>query len=173
MSTGSQRGFTATELLVTLTIVAILMALGAPSYRYVTTANRVSTEINGLLGDLQFARAEAINEGQPVTVCATADGSTCSGNTTWSGGWLVYMGAAAPTANGSLRLQKPLSGGDALNADNNISAVTFSREGFALGLPATITLTLTDSTANTAYTRCLQMNIIGAMTTEAHGQGSC
>ena len=173
MSTGTQSGFTVTELVVVVSIVAILMAIGAPSYKYVTTSNRISSEINGLLGDLQFARAEAIKEGQAVTVCTTTDGSTCSGNTTWSGGWLVYMGAAAPTANGTLRLQKPLSGGDTLNANNYSSAITFRREGFALGLPATITLTLKDSTANTSYTRCLQMSIVGAMTTEVHGQGAC
>jgi type IV fimbrial biogenesis protein FimT len=49
-------GFTLIELIVVITIVSILMAVGVPSYRYVTNSNRMSAEVNGLLGDLQFAR---------------------------------------------------------------------------------------------------------------------
>ena len=169
----TQHGFTMTELLATIGIISILMAIGAPSYRYVTTSNRMSGEINGLLGDLQFARAEAIKEGQTITVCATADGATCAGNTTWTGGWLVFadntaIGTFDAATDVMLRIQKPLSSGDKLTADNNIGAVTFNREGFALALPGTIKLTLQDSTANAGYNRCLAVTIVGAMTTQAH-----
>jgi type IV fimbrial biogenesis protein FimT len=177
MHTKAQRGFTMMELIVVISIVGILMAIGAPSYKYITTANRVSSEVNGLLGDMQFARAEAIKEGQTVTVCATADGATCTGNSTWTGGWLVFMdGTTIRTFDGTdvlLRVQKPLSGGDRFSADNNIGALTFNREGFASGLPGTVTLTLQDSTLTTAYTRCLAISIVGAMTTQTHGTGNC
>jgi len=64
-----ERGFTLAELMVTLTIMGILFAIGVPSYRNVTKSNRLSAEINGLLGDLQSARSEAIREGQQVSVC--------------------------------------------------------------------------------------------------------
>ncbi len=60
------------ELLVTITVVGILMAIAAPSFRYVTTANRASSEINALLGDMQMARGEAMKEGQFVTICASS-----------------------------------------------------------------------------------------------------
>jgi type IV fimbrial biogenesis protein FimT len=139
----------------------------------------MSGEINGLLGDLQFARAEAIKEGLPVTVCATADGATCAGNTTWTAGWLVFadsgaIGAFDAATDVMLRIQKPLSSGDKLTADNNINAVSFNREGFALALPGAIKLTLKDSTSNTAYNRCLAVTIVGAMTTQAHStSASC
>ena len=168
-----QRGVTMVELIIVICIVAILMAIAAPSYKYVTTANRVSSEVNGLLGDLQFARAEAIKEGQTITVCATTNGASCAAaGTPWTGGWLVFTGAA-PTANGLLRIQKPLSSGDQLTGNNNVSAVSFSREGFAASLPTGATLTLQDSTANIAYTRCLNITLVGAMTTQVHGQGTC
>ena len=174
MVTKAQRGFTVTELIVVVTIVAILMAIGSPSYRYVTTANRISSEINGLLGDLQFARAEAIREGQTVSVCATADGATCTTTgTAWSGGWLVFtdtppLGQIDAPTDQILRIQKPLIG-DSMSADNNIRALTFNRDGFAMGLPGAVTIRVQDSTANPAYTRCLSMTIVGATSTQLSG----
>jgi type IV fimbrial biogenesis protein FimT len=173
----TQHGFTMTELIVVMSIVAILMAIGAPSYRYITTANRISSEVNGLLGDLQYARAEAIKEGQAVTVCPTTDGATCAGNSTWNTGWLVFIdngviGTFDVATDILLRVQKPLSSNDTLVANNVLTAVTFNRQGFALNLPGTVTLKLHDSTNNQAYTRCLQITIIGAMTTQVFG-GAC
>jgi len=82
-----QRGFTLTELLLVVAIVAILLSIGVPSYRYIGNSYRMSSEVNGLLGDLMFARSEAIKEGQFVTTCASADGATCSGSTVWNTGW--------------------------------------------------------------------------------------
>src|ERR1039457_2312011 len=85
-------GFTLIELLTLITIVAILMALAVPSYQYVTNSNRISGEVNGLLGDMQYARSEAIKEGQTVTVCSstnpTAAAPTCAGNAAWQNGWI-------------------------------------------------------------------------------------
>ena len=47
------------ELLIVITISGILAAIGTASFKYLTTSNRASTEINGLLNDLQYARSEA------------------------------------------------------------------------------------------------------------------
>src|ERR1700735_1178000 len=78
-------GITLLEVLTVITIVSILMAIGVPSYQYVTSSNRISGEVNSLLGDLQYARAEAIKEGQTVSVCSSSNSTTtaptCSGNT--------------------------------------------------------------------------------------------
>ncbi len=85
-------GFTLLETVVVMAIVGILMALAVPSYRYITNANRIAAEINGLLGDMQFARAEALKEGQTVTVCVSTSGTACDGASvsTWQNGWIVF-----------------------------------------------------------------------------------
>jgi type IV fimbrial biogenesis protein FimT len=178
MQTKTQRGFTLIELVISMSIVTILMAIAVPSYKYVTTSNRISAEVNGLLGDLQYARAEAIKEGQPVSVCATSNGTSCSDGATWSTGWIVFSDANGnQVIDGNdfmLRVQQSLKTGDNLSVSvATIYGVTFNRDGFAVNLPGTITLTLKDPTAVQAYTRCLQMTIVGAMTTELHGTGAC
>src|ERR1700731_4176085 len=101
-------GFTLLELMVVITIVAILMALGVPSYRYVTNSNRMSGEVNALLGDLQFARSEAIKEGATVTVCPTSNPSATppicnAGSSEWDKGWIVTSPTVTPNV---LRIQQ-------------------------------------------------------------------
>src|ERR1700722_11134278 len=76
-------GFTMIELLMTIAVASILLVLAVPSFRYVTNSNRIAAEINGLLGDLQFARGEAIKEGRTVTVCVSTNGTSCTGTPNW------------------------------------------------------------------------------------------
>lgn len=173
-----QRGFTMTELIVVVSIVGILMAVGAPSYRYVTTANRISSEVNGLLGDLQFARAEAIKQGQTVTACASVNGTSCAaGATDWRVGWIVFSDTGAiGTVNGTdavLHMQRGFTSTDTFGSNPAVNAITFNREGFAQGLGAADTLTLHDSTAARGYTRCLQITIVGSLATQVYDGATC
>ncbi len=171
----SRSGFTLIELLMTITVMAILLAIGVPSFKFVTSANRASSEINGLLGDLQFARGEAIKEGQTVTICASANGTSCSGSTSWETGWIVFSDAPPlGTIEGNdaiLKIQPAFSRTDVLTADHAISSVTFSREGFTQGLGNNaVTVTLHTTPVNAAYTRCLSMTIAGALSTQINGK---
>ncbi|MGO9802857.1 MAG: GspH/FimT family pseudopilin [Steroidobacteraceae bacterium] len=169
-------GFSLTELMVVVAIIAILLVIGVPSFRYVTNASRMSSEINGLLGDLMYTRAEAIKEGQSVSLCVSSNGVTCSGLTTWANGWIVFPDTNPPTftpAVGSVLRQQTAFAGttpDTLTPNTAITGVSFNRDGFAQAaggatFPATI-LTLHDATANAAWTRCLQITLVGMLTTE-------
>lgn len=153
-----ERGFTLTEMLVVSAIVAILLGIGVPSYKYINNSYRLSSEVNGLLGDLQFARSEALREGQSVTICVSADAATCAGTANWQSGWVVFSNptnAADPPAGSILRVQTPFTGGpDTFVANNGLSAATYNREGFALGVAGT-TITLHDPSANSVWTRCV------------------
>jgi type IV fimbrial biogenesis protein FimT len=165
-------GFTMIELMMTVAIGAIVLMLAVPSFRYVTNSNRIAAEINGLLGDLQFARAEAIKEGKTVTVCVSTDGLNCTGSTSWEGGWIVF---SDPTNFGVvdanetiLRVQKRFSGTDTFDS-NGITFVSFNREGYAAPIANGTLITLHDSTNTSAWTRCLAINLVGQITTERVG----
>jgi type IV fimbrial biogenesis protein FimT len=167
------------ELVMVMSIAAILMAIAIPSYRYVTNANRIAAEINGLLGDMQYARAEAIKEGQTVTVCVSTNGTSCSAaNLNWQNGWIVFSDvngdqtftAATDTL---LRVQAAFSSTDTFVANNALAAVTFNREGFATGaggVTAGTLITLHANPANNASTRCLSVTQVGLMTVQTYNQ---
>jgi type IV fimbrial biogenesis protein FimT len=190
-------GYTLFELVITMAIIAILAAIGIPSFQYVTASNRMSGEVNSLLGDMQYARNEAIKEGQWVTVCASALPSspapTCSGSAAWQTGWIVF---SDPNNNQQvdanepiLRVQGAFTGTDTFVADNAAAAVTFNREGFAASGPLnatvlthTVTITLHDSSNTSQWTRCLAVtsafsptaiNTTGMLATEKAGVGNC
>jgi len=170
-------GFTLIELMVALTVGAVLTGLAVSSFKYVTNSNRLASEVNALLGDMEYARAQAIKEGLPVTICTSTNGTSCAGTTTWQFGWIVFDD---PNGNKTVdageqvrRYQRQLQLGDTFTANNAISAITFSREGFALGLPGTILITLHDTTANTQSVRCLQATIVGQLSVKLHGQSGC
>ena len=45
---------------------------------------------NRLLADMARARSEAVMSRYPSVVCPSTDGSTCSGASDWSNGWIVF-----------------------------------------------------------------------------------
>jgi type IV fimbrial biogenesis protein FimT len=168
-------GFTLVEMLITVTVAAILLTIGVPSFRYVTNSNRIAAEINGLLGDMQFARAEAIKEGLPVTVCVSTNGATCANANTWQNGWIVFSdvnGSATVdvATDAVLRVQNTFSSTDTFVATNNVVAVTFNREGYANGIANGTLIALHDSTNNSDWTRCLSINRVGMMLSQTNGQ---
>lgn len=181
-----QAGFTMTELLVTMGIAAMLMAIGVPSYRYVTYSNRATTEINSLLGDLQYARSEAVKEGWAVSVCpASTDYSSCVLTTSWQSGWIIFSDVnndhTIASSDNILRVRQKLtsSAQDTLVSDNTMQFVTFNREGFATNFPATttgyVTFKLHTTPTKAEWTRCLQIFPTGMMNTQrtTDAQGNC
>jgi len=178
------RGVTLLELLAVMLVVAILFGIGVPSYRYVTNDNRVASEIDSLLGDMQYARSEAVKEGQMVTVCPSLNQTQCDATNHWEEGWIVFSDVNAnqqPAAQSDiLRVQAAISAqGDTLLSDSDLDFLSFNREGFATQFPATVsgyaTVTLHTNPSNSVWTRCLQIFTTGMMATEttSNSQGNC
>jgi type IV fimbrial biogenesis protein FimT len=83
-----QQGFTLVELLVVMTIVAILLAMAIPSYNSLAISTTASQYASSMAESALLARAEAIRRNAAVSVCVSADGATC-GSGGWEQGWLV------------------------------------------------------------------------------------
>ena len=156
-------GFSLVELLVTVTLVAVLLAVGLPSYQSVTTSNRMAGEMNALMGDLQVARSEAVKQGSTVTICptiSTAAPYACSNSGSWSGGWVIFAGASSATSSSPLRLQTALGGTDVLQSNSSavVKAVSFNRYGFSTN---TGSITLNDANSTAERRRCAVISTAG------------
>ncbi|MDR1967666.1 MAG: GspH/FimT family pseudopilin [Burkholderiaceae bacterium] len=84
------RGFTLSELLVVVGIVAILSTLAAPSFVPLIERFRVRQAAEALKSTLYFARSEAIKHGGNVFVQKfSSRDCSASGNGSWNCGWVV------------------------------------------------------------------------------------
>lgn len=148
------RGLTLVELIVVLTIAAILVATGAPMYTQTIATYRLDAETNALLGDLQYARSEAIKQGMDVVVCVSGTGtsgsSTCASASNWALGHIVALNAPGasgtsglPASPSPIRQMGAFAGSDTAYANfvstgtvgNAVGAIQFNRDGFA-GTPS-------------------------------------
>ena len=148
-----QSGFSAVELMVTIALLGILLALAAPSLRQLTLNQGVKSAAFDLFSALQYARSEAIKRpGETVILKAGAasDGA-------WSTGWRIVDGS-----NRSLRSWTVAS--TITVADTNttpLTQVTFSKDGHlatttAPKLEARSTATVAGVTA-----RCVKVDLMG------------
>ena len=83
------------ELMVTLTVAGVLLALALPNLRPFVQNSRLSSASNDLLRSLLIARAEAVKrQSGNVVVCATADPTAADNALTCSygafNGWFVF-----------------------------------------------------------------------------------
>jgi len=95
-------GFTLIELMVTVAIAAIVLALAAPAFTDLIARNRMTAAVNTFVTNLQLARSEAVKRGSAVSLCPDnpdTDEIDCSGDTDWDVGYLVFFD---PDENGEL-----------------------------------------------------------------------
>lgn len=116
-------GFTLIELMVTITLGAIVMGIGVPSYQNLVVKNRIQTQADEIRSSLAMARVEAIRRGLRVRVCPGTNG--CVG-ANWHDGWNSFVDrnndntrddAANETA---LEVHIRLDGGSTLTGANNV-----------------------------------------------------
>ena len=87
------RGFTLYELLMTLGLAALLLAIGIPSFSGTVARSRQAVEINALFHALHLARKESIMRRKVVSLCPSLDGETCHRDKDWSSGWILFENA--------------------------------------------------------------------------------
>ena len=146
-----ESGFTLLELIITMVVGAILMAIAIPNFRITIQNSRLSSQLNTLLSGMVYSRSEAIKRNTNVVICASSDQQTCSGSTSgWVNGWIVYYtpppssstaAIPAPTSAEIIRQYPALTGGNTLK--NAASAqIVFQSSG------------MTTLTADSQFTLC-------------------
>lgn len=78
------KGFTLIELMVTLAVAAILMAIAAPGFLAFQRNAELTSAVNGLVASIAAARGEAMKNGRYAMV-VPADAAN------WNSGWVVFV----------------------------------------------------------------------------------
>jgi type IV fimbrial biogenesis protein FimT len=120
-----QHGLTLVELMVTLAVAILLLAVGIPAFDAVVGRNAAISTVNPLVTALQLARSEAVSRGSAVRV-ESAD---------WNLGWQVLAAAEVLRSYATPRpAVVAITGG--------VSPVTFNGYGECTTCaPATFTVT--------------------------------
>jgi len=115
----TNKGFTLIELLITLLIAAILVAIAIPNFSGLIQNNRIITQTNSLIADLNYARSESIKRGTPVSISAE-DGE-------WANGWIIKLQSAADAD--FLRQSSSVQKGLSIKTDDSIDTIAFLASG--------------------------------------------
>lgn len=163
------KGFSLIELMITLSIAAILLAVGVPSFTTFMQDSRLTTQSHALRTSLAFARDEATKRAEPVTVCRSNDQASCSGN--WNNGWIVFIDndrdGTVDAGDTLLRVASALTGGNTLTYSNAANYIGYDHEGFLYtGLSGVFSLC--DSRGVTEA-RGIDISITGRSKTETAG----
>jgi type IV fimbrial biogenesis protein FimT len=99
----NQKAFTIVELLVTIAVFGVVLALAIPSFNQSISNNRSVTVAEEFADALKYARAEAMKTSSPITLCPLDEKSVndetddvCGDD--WHKGWLVIRDAATGVA---------------------------------------------------------------------------
>lgn len=87
----AQFGFTLMELMVTVVLAGLLLAMAVPSYSRFVAGSRVTDQTYDLIGALNLGRSEAIRRNANITLCRAADdvATTCAtGGANWQA-WVL------------------------------------------------------------------------------------
>lgn len=135
-----ETGATLLETMVTVTIAALLLALGVPGFIDFTRDVRRDGQVGDIVVALNYARSEAIRRGLHVTACPSADAGQCNGDTRWETGWIVFVDANSNGAvdGGEAVLRSRQAAPDGLTLRGAKQRLTYQSNGFSPGYNDTL-----------------------------------
>lgn len=143
-----QGGFTLLELMVTVSVLAILTTVAVPAYSNLIANQRAKAAALDLYTDLIRSRSEALKRRSSITLQASS--------TVWESGWLV---ADASSATLSVHDATPTITIRAANGTSNPAAVVYQSSGRLAGGTAPTFVVASSAVTGIAY--CVSADLSG------------
>ncbi len=134
------QGFTLIELIVTVVVLGVALAVAVPSFANLVRNQRLTGTANDLAGTLARARSEAVATGAPTRVCPSTNptaNNPCTGGNDYTNGWILAVdadGDGAINTGGADRLVRAWQGPDyAVAGFTGPLNVDYDNQGLKMG----------------------------------------
>jgi type IV fimbrial biogenesis protein FimT len=185
-------GVTLIELLVTVTVLSIILAIGIPSLREMQVRSQVQSISTEFANDIARARTEAITRNTCVAMCLSANTAnaltggtpTCAtSGTNWQSGWIIFANPTCsgavnnPTASSSTLISVRQAGSTdfQLAASNSTRRFSFEARGLMYTTNYTnMTLSYLPESVSSPHYRSLCISSAGRVTVKQYaGSSAC
>jgi len=135
-----QQGFTLYELMITMLVIGVVVAIGVPNMSDFSANSRMTATANDLQAALLLGRTEAARTKEEVTICASGNGTTCAASS-FDDGWMVFIdenaNATVDAADRIIRTYPAIPASIDITAEdaggNVADTFTFAASGMGLG----------------------------------------
>lgn len=173
-------GFTLIELMVVITLLAILLALATPSFSALVKSSRVWSLGNEFVMGIGYARSEAIARNKCVTMCVAgnifdATPKCATTGTEWNAGWIIFSNPRCDSVaeDTTAELIKAYVGdpsGPSLKGTGTPISIRFDSRGrTSLGAPASLSI----APPGDAVTKTVCLDMMGRARVGNVGSISC
>ena len=139
-----QSGFTLIELMVTLAVAGILMSIAIPNYQTFILNSRITAQANEFMAAVGLTRSEAIKRATKVSICKSANNTSCTTSGNWAQGWIIFTdGGTEGIKDGTdaiIQVRGPLAGTNTFIGNTNVvNYIAYGASGFGKQ-PGTVSL---------------------------------
>ncbi|RLA04835.1 MAG: hypothetical protein DRQ47_02695 [Gammaproteobacteria bacterium] len=137
------KGYTLMEIMMTMVIAAVLLGIGIPGLQTFIKNNRILAQSNSFMTSVKTARSEAMTQRVFVTICQSANGTTCGG--TWNGGYIAFTDIDGDNSvdagdGDTVIISKSIDANNLSFDFDGGDFIRFDSRGRAVGFSGTVTL---------------------------------
>ena len=136
-------GITLIELIMTLAMVSVLVAIGTPGFGELMIASETRAAKSMLLLALNQARSSAVSRETHAVLCPSTNQMSCDDSVDWHDGWIVFLGSNRNDRRDPeeelLQVSQKLSAGVGLTSTLGRRHVTYRSDGSSAGSNLTFT----------------------------------
>ena len=185
-------GFSLIELLITIAVLSIILALGIPNLKEFIVRSQVGSITADFSNDIYRARSEAINRNSCTTICMSSNtANAISGGTptcatsgsNWQAGWIIFANPTCsttlnnPTQSNSQLISVRQIGNSSfvLSTTPALRRITFDSRGLTNSGQRNFTLEYSPEDINTStHYRSICLSSAGRVTTKQYaGVSAC